>query len=111
PTFNRCVVFNTDATSFHGHPDPLACPADVTRRSIALYYYTASERIYEDLPAHGTVYHARPEGALGDRVRPGALRAHNYLLKDWLPRIVLRGVRRVVRLARGSAAPTRQAPR
>ena len=23
PLFNRCVVFNTDATSYHGHPDPL----------------------------------------------------------------------------------------
>ena len=26
PVFNRCVVFNTDADSFHGHPDPLALP-------------------------------------------------------------------------------------
>ncbi len=40
PLMGRCVVFNTDATSFHGHPDPLDCPPEMTRRSIALYYYT-----------------------------------------------------------------------
>lgn len=26
PDFNRCVIFNTDADSFHGHPEPLRCP-------------------------------------------------------------------------------------
>ena len=32
PLFNRCVVFNTDATSYHGHPEPLATPEGVFRR-------------------------------------------------------------------------------
>lgn len=41
PIFNRCVVFTTTPSSFHGHPEPLACPQDRTRRSLALYYYTA----------------------------------------------------------------------
>jgi hypothetical protein len=41
PTFGRCVIFNTSARSFHGHPEPLRCPPGVTRRSIAMYYYTA----------------------------------------------------------------------
>jgi hypothetical protein len=41
PVFNRCVVFNTDKTSFHGQPDPLTCPESMSRRSIAIYYYTA----------------------------------------------------------------------
>src|SRR3546814_10871992 len=45
PVFNRCVVFNTDSDSYHGHPDPLTCPEDRSRRSIALYYYTASPGI------------------------------------------------------------------
>ena len=34
------VVFTTDDKSFHGHPQPLTCPAGVTRDSIALYYYS-----------------------------------------------------------------------
>ena len=41
PLFNRCVIFNTDKKSFHGHPEPLSCPVDRCRRSIALYYYTS----------------------------------------------------------------------
>ncbi len=40
PKFNRAVIFNTDDLSFHGHPDPLLCPENVSRNSIALYYLT-----------------------------------------------------------------------
>ena len=35
PVFNRCLIFDTLETAFHGHPDPLMCPADETRKSIA----------------------------------------------------------------------------
>lgn len=40
PLFNRCAIFNTNHTSYHGHPDPLNTPENITRKSIALYYYT-----------------------------------------------------------------------
>lgn len=40
PEFNTMVIFTTDDRSFHGHPHVLSCPADVTRDSIALYYYS-----------------------------------------------------------------------
>jgi hypothetical protein len=40
PVFNRMVVFSTTDISYHGHPDPLTCPDDRSRRSLALYYYT-----------------------------------------------------------------------
>lgn len=40
PVFNRMVVFNTTDYAYHGHPEPLTCPNDRSRRSIALYYYT-----------------------------------------------------------------------
>lgn len=40
PAANRCVIFNTSATSYHGHSKPLTCPEGVFRRSIAAYYYT-----------------------------------------------------------------------
>ncbi|GAB2494876.1 hypothetical protein GCM10027084_05430 [Pseudoxanthomonas sangjuensis] len=40
PLFNRAVIFKTDKTSFHGHPREWAAPEPLTRRSIALYYYT-----------------------------------------------------------------------
>ena len=41
PLFNRAVIFKTDKTSFHGHPQEWLAPPPITRRSIALYYYTA----------------------------------------------------------------------
>jgi hypothetical protein len=40
PVFNRMVIFNTTDVSYHGHPDPLTCPGERSRRSLALYYYT-----------------------------------------------------------------------
>ena len=42
PNFNRVVVFRTDKEGFHGFPQPIICPADVTRKSFALYFYSAS---------------------------------------------------------------------
>ncbi len=40
PVFNRVALFTTTGDSWHGHPDPLTCPEDRSRRSLALYYYT-----------------------------------------------------------------------
>jgi len=42
PIYNRCVIFNTSADSFHGHPVPVNCQPGLSRRSVALYFYTAS---------------------------------------------------------------------
>jgi len=57
PIFNRCVIFNTDPDAFHGHPSPLACPEGMTRKSIALYYFTKDSRL---APIRSTNYKARP---------------------------------------------------
>lgn len=56
PVFNRCVIFNTDTYSFHGHPEPMRCPPGCYRRSIALYYYTHARNPYR----RATNYKARP---------------------------------------------------
>ena len=36
--FNRAVIFDTTQNSWHGLPEPLNCPADKYRRSLATYY-------------------------------------------------------------------------
>jgi Rps23 Pro-64 3,4-dihydroxylase Tpa1-like proline 4-hydroxylase len=41
PKGNRAAIFTTSESSFHGHPEPLTCPKNKFRKSIALYYYTA----------------------------------------------------------------------
>ena len=40
PLFNRLVIFNTTPYSIHGQPDPVTCPENWSRKSIALYFYS-----------------------------------------------------------------------
>jgi Rps23 Pro-64 3,4-dihydroxylase Tpa1-like proline 4-hydroxylase len=40
PLFNRAVIFTISENSLHGHPTPLNTPENVSRNSIALYYFT-----------------------------------------------------------------------
>ena len=40
PEFNTMVIFSTTDFSNHGHPDPLNCPSNISRKSIALYYFS-----------------------------------------------------------------------
>lgn len=58
PIANRAVIFSVSDHSFHGHVQPIAEPNGRSRRSIALYYYTATW----DETKHGltTVFRARP---------------------------------------------------
>lgn len=62
PLFNRCVVFSTTDFSYHGHPEPLTCPEDRTRKSLALYYYT-NGRPAEEVTGkpHTTIFQARTQ--------------------------------------------------
>ncbi len=99
PVFNRCVIFNTDADSYHGHPDPLNTPSGITRKSIALYYYTASKKVYEDTPAHSTMYVARPGDSIDIKRQAAKQRLLNYL-KDWIPPAVFRGLVKLKKLSK-----------
>src|SRR4029078_5720896 len=60
PIFARGVIFNHALDSFHGHPDPLSCPPDRSRRSIATYYYTVAEDGIGLLPKRNTNSPQRP---------------------------------------------------
>lgn len=61
PLFNRLLIFSTSEKSYHGHPEPLDCPEDITRKSIALYYYTNGRPEDEQAEKHSTAYAKRPE--------------------------------------------------
>lgn len=58
PLLNHALIFNTTDTSYHGFPEKLACPENVSRRSLALYYYT--EEHDASYVARSTNYLARP---------------------------------------------------
>ena len=47
PIFNKMVIFSTTDNSNHGHPDPLNCPNNMSRKSIATYYYTKGRPVNE----------------------------------------------------------------
>lgn len=67
PLLNQVLVFNTDEKSFHGFPEPLACPEGDSRKSLALYYYTTDTDAVREI--RSTNYRARP----GDGLRKSAL--------------------------------------
>ena len=60
PLFNRCAIFSTTSWSFHGHPTPLTCPPDRTRKSIATYYYSNGRPEEEVTASHSTIFKLRP---------------------------------------------------
>jgi hypothetical protein len=70
PIYNRTVIFNITDWAFHGHPEPLTCPEGVTRRSIALYYFTNGRPPGETKPGkRSTLFMQRP----GEVVPPGTI--------------------------------------
>ena len=94
PLFNRCVVFNTDEDSYHGHPDPLTCPPERSRKSIALYYYTASPSIRDELASRTTRFRRRPGSR--DDVN-GRSRVRDFV-RDVSPPALMRAVARLKRI-------------
>ena len=104
PVWNRCVIFNTDADSYHGHPDPLTTPDDIARRSLALYYYTASKAVYDETPNLSTMYAARPGDDAQTRREARALRRDQHIAQ-WVPPAVLRYSRGLMRRVRKLLAP------
>jgi Rps23 Pro-64 3,4-dihydroxylase Tpa1-like proline 4-hydroxylase len=84
PIFNRCVIFNTTDFSYHGHPEPLTCPAGTTRKSLALYYYSNGRPDEEVSAEHGTLVRPRP----GEKIDGVNGRSTASFLKSKLKRLV-----------------------
>lgn len=80
PVGNRALIFSTDATSYHGHPEPLRCPEGVARHSLALYYFT----VERDPLVRSTEYRPRP----GDGARSLLIYLDKHALRvyDWTKR-------------------------
>ena len=61
PLFNRTIIFEVGDKAWHGHPDPLTCPQDTARRSLATYYYTFHDHDLNDIEYRSTDYQQRPQ--------------------------------------------------
>jgi hypothetical protein len=88
PEFNRCVIFNTTSESWHGNPQPVNHPKGITRKSIALYYYTSTWSAAKR--DHTTQFKPRP--ATEDR--PDWQVMARETIADLLPPVLYRQLRK-----------------
>lgn len=93
PVMARAVVFSTTLQSFHGQPEPVTCPPDRSRRSIATYYYTAFPQAEKPVPTRTTTFQTRPDS--GDKT-DWAVR-YTHFVQDWLPPRLQRYALRILR--------------
>jgi 2OG-Fe(II) oxygenase superfamily len=90
PVFNRVVVFGTTDFTYHGHPDPLQCPEGMTRKSLALYYFSNGRPADEISGEHSTLFRARE----ANEFHPTLKQRLRSLAADLLPPIIARQLRR-----------------
>jgi len=42
PLYNRAVIWRYHKKGFHGYPDPIQCPVDISRNTFRLFYYVSN---------------------------------------------------------------------
>jgi hypothetical protein len=90
PLFNRLMIFGTTDFTYHGHPEPLACPAGMTRKSLALYYFSNGRPAEEISPDHSTLFRPR----LNEEFKTGWPQRLRHAARELLPPIVTRQLRK-----------------
>jgi hypothetical protein len=90
PVFNRFMVFGTTDFTYHGHPDSLQCPEGVTRKSLALYYFTNGRPAEEISGEHSTLFRART----AQEFKPTFKQRMRSVARDLLPPMVTRALRK-----------------
>jgi Rps23 Pro-64 3,4-dihydroxylase Tpa1-like proline 4-hydroxylase len=91
PLFNRVMIFGTTDFTYHGHPDPLLCPPGMTRKSLALYYFSNGRPAAEVSGEHSTLFRARDPQDL----RPTTGQRLRQLAHDLTPPIITRQLRKL----------------
>jgi Rps23 Pro-64 3,4-dihydroxylase Tpa1-like proline 4-hydroxylase len=92
PIFNRVLIFSTTDFTYHGHPDPLQSPEGMTRKSLALYYFSNGRPAEEITGEHSTIFRAREANEF--RLTPNQ-RLRGFV-RDLLPPIVTRNIRKII---------------
>lgn len=62
PNFNTMVIFSTNDFTNHGHPNPLNCPDNISRKSLATYYFSKgrpSSEVSEKINKNTTMFKNR----------------------------------------------------
>lgn len=88
PVFNRVMIFGTTDFTYHGHPDPLRCPENMTRKSLALYYFTNGRPTEELNGDHSTLFRARDHADFKPTLHNRVAQLGNELLPPVLSRFL-----------------------
>jgi hypothetical protein len=91
PAFNTMAMFTTSDFSYHGLPNPLTCPPDRSRQSLALYYYTngrPAHEINKGLEDHTTLFKARKGDEVDSQMKKfNTGQSVKEVIKDFVPPI------------------------
>ena len=101
PEYGRAISFETRERSWHGFEGITVAPdgSCLSRRSIALYFYSETRPNDEVTAEHGTYYVGRPlpnwlvEGATISKAQLDYLEEENSLQRDWISYLYDREVR------------------
>ena len=91
PNFNTMAIFSTTDFSYHGHPNPLNCPDGMSRKSLALYYYSNGRPDHEVIQGqenHTTIYKQRA-GFKQDKNRVDV----KSVIRDFIPPIIIKSLK------------------
>lgn len=92
PRFNTAVIFTTTSYTFHGHPDPLNCPDDRSRRSLAYYYFSTGRPQNEiSNEKHSTLFKKRKGESFNQNINLKSL------LKEITPPVFVKAARRALK--------------
>jgi hypothetical protein len=80
------MIFGTTDFTYHGHPDPLQCPEGITRKSLALYYFSNGRPAEEVSGEHSTIFRARHQGEF--KLTPA--QRLRKIARDLLPPVITR---------------------
>jgi Predicted proline hydroxylase len=97
PDFNTLAIFSTTDFSYHGLPDPITCPEDRSRKSLALYYYS-NGRPQSELSKRGADVHTKFVDRKGNKTEAKMKRFNTVvnLVTDITPPIVLRAAKKIM---------------
>ena len=92
PEFNRCVIFNTTSYTYHGHPEVISCPEGISRKSIALYYFSTGRPKSEVSEKHSTMW----KEVKGETFEPDPL-TFGKIIKKVTPPIIFDFIKKIIR--------------
>ena len=104
PLFNTMALFTTSDYSYHGLPNPLTCPPDRSRKSLALYYYSNGRPAHEintGLEDHTTLFRERKGEAVDAKMKAFNKKAAvKDFVKDLIPPIITKALKKEEKEAR-----------